>query len=964
MSATPTQTDPGIEATKESWQIPVHDPQSAWIVERGFVDLFYASVADDLQSGPRRHVLRAASGGVIFGFPADIQETANRRFFLVRSLEAEVRHVDLRKLKELGPGGEPNISGTELLRRWIESISLAVAPEVTPRDFTGIEAGGAISVSAGSNVSCLRDIVWIRHRKGSSQFLGLSGGVAIGENGFFPLICRTWVTAGQDSVLDGFETGDVQKADPDWTSLIAFHRLVTQTLIAREAEDEKRERERLRSKKQNNAWQMSAALETLTIPLNGKSGFTPPVRNANPLVSACQIVGSVLGIEIRVPTEMGRGTVSRDSILDIARASNVRVRQVLLRGSWWTSNHGPLLGSWQDTKKPVALIPDKRGGYEVADPSAGTRITVKPDIVVALDPYATVFYRSFPDKKLKYWDLLQFGIEGFRSDLWLILLAGLAGGLLSLPIPLFAGMLFDSIIPGAQRNQLLQITVLLLLAGVISTLFDATRALTLLRVEGKMGASLQAAMWDRLISLPVVFFRRYSAGDLADRANGIDEIRAALTGTLTNSIVAGIFSCLNLGLMVFYSWHLTTVGLGLVVIGVTATIGFGALQVQRGRTYKTTFGRLSGEVLQFVGGIAKFRVSGTEARPFGVWSRGYSRMKTAASVTRSAANDLIIFKSFFFVFCQIILFYSLDRWQIGIGAGNFIAFNTAFGAMLIGVMNLAGAVSHILAQIPVYERAMPILETRPEVDSGKATPGELAGSIEVSHLVFRYDPDGPIVLEDISMRIAPGEFIALVGPSGCGKSTLLRALLGFEHAESGAVYFDGKDLRGLDAALVRRQIGVVLQNSTLFRGDIFTNILGSKPLTMDDAWEAARMAGLEQDIRRLPMSMHTIIAEGGGGLSGGQRQRLMIARAIVSKPRILLFDEATSALDNQSQAIVSRSLEGLKSTRVVIAHRLSTIIHADRIYVLDRGRIVENGTYSELMSQDGLFAQLAKRQLN
>ena len=206
--------------------------------------------------------------------------------------------------------------------------------------------------------------------------------------------------------------------------------------------------------------------------------------------------------------------------------------------------------------------------------------------------------------------------------------------------------------------------------------------------------------------------------------------------------------------------------------------------------------------------------------------------------------------------------------------------------------------------------------------------------------------------------------LTLVGPSGCGKSTLLRALLGFEQPESGAVYFDGKDLRGLDAALVRRQIGVVLQNSTLFRGDIFTNILGSKPLTMDDAWEAARMAGLEQDIRRLPMGMHTIIAEGGGGLSGGQRQRLMIARAIVSKPRILLFDEATSALDNQSQAIVSRSLEGLKSTRVVIAHRLSTIIHADRIYVLDRGRIMQNGTYSELMAQDGLFAQLAKRQLN
>ena len=213
------------------------------------------------------------------------------------------------------------------------------------------------------------------------------------------------------------------------------------------------------------------------------------------------------------------------------------------------------------------------------------------------------------------------------------------------------------------------------------------------------------------------------------------------------------------------------------------------------------------------------------------------------------------------------------------------------------------------------------------------------------------------------MKINAGEFVAIVGPSGCGKSTLFRLLLGFEQPEAGSIFYDAQDLKGLDLNSVRRQIGVVLQNSTLFRGDVFANIIGSKPLTLDDAWEAARLAGLDNDLRQMPMGMHTVITDGGGGLSGGQRQRLMIARAIVSKPRILLFDEATSALDNNTQAIVSRSLEGLKATRIVIAHRLSTVQNADRIYVFDEGNVVQSGTFTELIQQDGLFAALAKRQL-
>jgi ATP-binding cassette subfamily C protein len=263
----------------------------------------------------------------------------------------------------------------------------------------------------------------------------------------------------------------------------------------------------------------------------------------------------------------------------------------------------------------------------------------------------------------------------------------------------------------------------------------------------------------------------------------------------------------------------------------------------------------------------------------------------------------------------------------------------------------------------MFERARPILETLPETSDAKGEPGGLTGNIEISHAFFRYRPDTPLVLRDLSLSVRPGEFVALVGASGCGKSTLFRLLLGFDRLDSGAIHFDGQDLAGMNPQAVRRQIGVVLQNGQLQTGDIFENIAGTRPLTIDDAWAAASLAGLEDDIRAMPMGMHTVISEGGGGLSGGQRQRLMIARAIASRPRILLFDEATSALDNLTQAIVSRSLEQLEATRIVIAHRLSTIVKADRIFVLEAGRVVQSGSYAELIAQEGLFAKLAQRQL-
>jgi ABC-type bacteriocin/lantibiotic exporter with double-glycine peptidase domain len=295
--------------------------------------------------------------------------------------------------------------------------------------------------------------------------------------------------------------------------------------------------------------------------------------------------------------------------------------------------------------------------------------------------------------------------------------------------------------------------------------------------------------------------------------------------------------------------------------------------------------------------------------------------------------------------------------------GKFLAFSAAFMTFLHATISASGAVLSLISAVPLYERTKPILDALPEPTEGKLQPGSIKGRIEFSHVYFRYKPGDPLVLHDLSLQVEPGEFVAIVGPSGSGKSTLTRLLLGFEKPESGTVLLDGLDLAGLDIQMVRRQFGVVLQGGKLMPGDIFRNIVGNSLLTLDDAWEAARLSGLEDDIREMPMGMHTVLGEGSSTLSGGQRQRLMIARAIVNRPRVLIFDEATSALDNRTQDIVSRSLENLKVTRLVIAHRLSTIQSANRIYVIEKGHLVQTGTFTQLRDSPGPFANMIKRQI-
>jgi ATP-binding cassette subfamily C protein len=446
---------------------------------------------------------------------------------------------------------------------------------------------------------------------------------------------------------------------------------------------------------------------------------------------------------------------------------------------------------------------------------------------------------------------------------------------------------------------------------------------------------------------------------------GVEEIRRLMTGAVVTGLLAGLFSLSNLFLLFHYDVVLGAVGTGLIAISLLVSVTVGLLQLRSQRDILKLRSRLSGRMLQFLTGISKLKLAGAEPQAFALWARDFGEQRDRQFRNRVLGVRLAVFNSAYPVLCSILLFTLAARslgTEDAMGTGEFLGFTAAFGLCLGAVLSTSTAVIQALSAVPLYEQVKPILHTSPEVRPGKDDPGELSGAIELQHVSFRYG-DGPPVLRDVSVRIAPGEFVAFVGPSGSGKSTIFRLLLGFESPEVGSVSYDEQDLAGVDVEAVRRQMGVVLQSGRVMTGDLFTNIVGSSPATLDDAWEAARMSGLDEDIRRMPMGMHTLVSDGGGTLSGGQRQRLMIARAIVNRPRILLMDEATSALDNRTQAIVSASLDGLRATRVVIAHRLSTILHADRIHVLVAGAIVESGTFDELMARDGVFAAMARRQL-
>jgi NHLM bacteriocin system ABC transporter ATP-binding protein len=678
------------------------------------------------------------------------------------------------------------------------------------------------------------------------------------------------------------------------------------------------------------------------------------------LLSAAGAVGHASGITICPPAKSE--SAMGDSLAAIARASRIRTRRVTLQGEWWNQSLGPML-AYADETAIALLLAGK--SYEWFDPAQGLRVRVTAQLAADLEPTAYTFYRPFPEE-ITPLSLMQFALRGRSKEVATVIGLGIIIALLGMLTPQATAILMDHAIPDANRNMMFQIGLGLGAVALGNVTFQLVQAIAILRLQAGADVDMQSALWDRLLNLPPAFFRQYTIGNLNLRVDAVNQIHHKLSGTALKTIFSGLFSVLNLGLLVYYNGTLAMVAIAAALIYVAITIVSSLFTVQTVRPLLDIKSNLFGTMVQLINGVAKLRVAGAESRAFAYWGKRYRQQLQLVLSTQYIEDILAVINKVFPSVIQAILFLlavqMLQQKDSNFSLGVFLAFNAAFGSFISSTISLSSTVVDILEVVPLWQRALPILTTSPEVDSTKVHPGELSGQLEVKLATFRYQPEGIPVLDQISLRAEPGEFIAIVGPSGSGKSTLFRLLLGFESPESGSILYDGQDLDGLDVHAVRRQLGVVLQNGRLLSASIYENIAGNAFITLDEAWELADRAGFAEDIQSMPMGMHTVISEGGTNLSGGQRQRLLIARALAQKPKVLLFDEATSALDNRTQAIVSASLDILKVTRIAIAHRLSTIRNADRIYILEKGNIIQQGTFEQLTAQPGLFAQLMARQ--
>ena len=675
---------------------------------------------------------------------------------------------------------------------------------------------------------------------------------------------------------------------------------------------------------------------------------------------ALEAIFTALSLKVpKVPNEI---TDLQARLEYMCRQSGVMTRRVELGGTWWTKTQGPLLGSLK-TGEAAAILPGRFSGYTFFDAELGRKVKVDSKTASRLDGDAFSFHPALPAKKLNLSDLVLFSLRSLSApDLLFVVGISLLVSLLGMFMPYMNKQIFDSVIPSGTKGDLLPAAVLMAGAAVGASLFNMTRTLVLMRLRDKVTVSLQIASMARLYTLPAGFFKDTSAGEVSKRAMSISVLSNVLSDTVLTSGLAALFSFVYFAQMVSFAPALAAPALLSVFAVLSFTILTALASQKLSRKQTALEAKLSGFVFNLLGGVQKIKLAGAEKRAFARWARQYKeigRLRYAPPVflrLSSAVSRALLFGG------ALLLYYVAGIKQLS--PSDYIAFNVAYGTVSGAILGLGGTAMALANVKPLLELVEPILETVPEIDENKIQVTDLSGQIEVSSVTFGYDDAGPLVLSKVNFKVEPGEYVAIVGRSGSGKSTLMRILLGLEQPSSGAVYYDGHDLRTLDVRSVRQCIGVDLQNGKLFAGDIFSNIVITAPWsTLDDAWEAARMAGIDDDIRAMPMGMHTIISEGNGGISGGQKQRILIARALISKPKILLFDEATSALDNITQQHVAKSLSSLGCTRIVIAHRLSTVKDCDRIVVLDQGEIVEEGSYEELMAAKGLFYDFAARQI-
>jgi NHLM bacteriocin system ABC transporter ATP-binding protein len=958
-------------------------PERVWLLLEGRVEVQAVPMRGDVPAGLPRHVLTAEPGDVLFALPTLPGAGPDGTDLVMRAvavLGSEVHATDRSHVR----GRELDISVVIWTERWIDLLAAALAEGEALPPATLLEADPDQKLAAGA---CLagpsEGVVWARVRSGALRPVGADAAPVRQGAPPLPLTERSLAMATEASVVDGLLTPQAWLEGSLWPALDAWHDRVLAGLARRVMEEEARRAGQAADRIGAGAAAFAAQMERVAALLNARGPGDGPVPDpppeslipgeTDPLAAALALVAEAAGLALRVP----RATAARqDRLLAIARASGFHLRRVSLEGEWWRQEGEPMLGSLlaeDGTPRPVALLPAPGRGFLLHDPaaSAGAR-RVTADLAARLAPDAHLPYRPFPAAVMTLPALLRFGLRGHEGEVRRIAFWGVLGGLVAL-VPAFSfGAIYGSVLPYADVEGLVALVLALAAGAFGAACFEVTRTLALLRLQSGMDVAIQAGLWTRLLALPLSFFRRHTTGDLVERVTGVFSVREALTRSAADAVLGLIFSLISFAALFWFSWELALVAtvLSVVVIGLAAWSSRAQLGPQR--ELAQAAGRTQGLSVQLIGAIAKLRVAGAEPRAFARWAGLFAEQQRLGwQVRRITALQRVLMDTAPLVITGVLFgwisFVMLAREgrASDFGVGEYLSFYAALGQFIGALMGVVGAVSSMVAIEPVWRRAQPIVAAAPEAPpetARRADPGPITGDIEFRAVRFRYDGAAQAAIDGISFRVRPGEFVAFVGASGSGKSTLVRLLLGLETPEAGGVLVDGKPLQDLDLGLVRRQFGVVVQGARPPSGSLYEVIAGALQVGPAEVWDAATQAGLADDIRAMPMGMHTVLTDGAGTLSGGQRQRLMIARALVARPRVLVLDEATSALDNRTQAMVNAAVGRLNMTRIVIAHRLTTIAGAHRIHVLDQGRIVESGGFDELLRAGGAFAALARRQ--
>ena len=794
-----------------------------------------------------------------------------------------------------------------------------------------------------------------------AELAGINGA----RDAAIPLTRTSWLTLFSEATLTGKSTESLAQQGMLLPALASFHAaafaLERQNRRLAVVDDANLERARRTSRRTAERAARQRLFNIYDMPIDREASVEDTA-----LADALQIIGRHEGIDFRIPVRSGPSDAPI-GLVDVLDASGVRARRVRFKdeGEWWRGDSNAMLAFRAEDGQPVALLPGLFGRYREIDPVSKRSTRMTAERADALSDEAWMFYRPLPSGAARPADLLGIALHGSGADLARLVLAGLPGGLVKLVPALALGFVANEAMAGGSAGALYAVAVGVAGFGLLGALLHLFQSTAMMRLEGRSASRVEAAFWDRLMRLPPSILHRHPAGDLAMSGMTFQNLRDGMQRVAADSLLSLIFLLPVFGVIFFYDTALGIVALAFSLVSLLIAIALGLRQISPYGRMMSAARRVAGRLFQIVGGIAKLRVENAEGSAFAIWAQDYREQKRAELELGALEGHSRAFGAALpFLAGGALILAVVTVGDRTVPVGDFLVVYTVFIAFQSAIARLGESCGAIAAMLPAFDQMRPLLAAIPETEVEGEPVEHLGGDILFDRVSFRYDPDGPLILDDVTIHARPGEFVAIAGESGAGKSTLFRLALGIDRPTAGAVYYDGRDLRHLNLKQVRRKIGAVPQSVGLHPLDLWDNLVSHhEEVTNSEVWAAARIAEVENEIKAMPMGMMTMVGTSGGVLSGGESQRVTIARSVVGGPRIMLFDEATNWLDNESQARVMRNLTSLTSTRIVIAHRLSTLEQADRIYVLQAGKVVQSGSFKELMEIDGVFRELVRRQV-